>query len=106
MYVNYPFNLFHRCDWCHVIDTVVQLYVTITVGLRIKLKSMSVRSWRPRIEARVLLKKANLSFVLMYVMTDAYGSLHFSANFSASFLFTLLLHYSGVIPPVVVKTRV
>jgi len=27
----------------------------------------------PRIAARVLLKRANLSFVLMYVMTDAYG---------------------------------
>jgi len=41
----------------------------------------------------------------MYVMTDAYGSLRFSAifkNFSASLLFTLL--HSGAIPPVVVKT--
>ena len=27
----------------------------------------------PRIAARVLLKRANLSFVLMYVITDAYG---------------------------------
>ena len=58
----------------------------------------------PRIAARVLLKRANLSFVLMYVMTDAYGSLRFSAIFSASLLFTLL-HDSGAIPPVVVKTR-
>ena len=40
----------------------------------------------------------------MYVMTDAYGSLRFSAIFSASLLFTLL-HDSGAIPPVVVKTR-
>ena len=73
---------------------------------------MSVRSWRwtslrlprnPRIAERVLLKRANLSFVLMYVMTDAYGSLRFSAIFSASFLFTLL--HSGAIPPVVVKTQ-
>jgi len=39
----------------------------------------------------------------MYVMTDAYGSLRFSAIFSASLLFTLV--HSGVIPPVVVKTR-
>ena len=71
-----------------------------------------MRSWRwtslrlprnPRIAARVLLEKANLSFVLMYVMTDAYGSLRFSAIFSASLLFTLL--HSGAIPPVVVKTR-
>jgi len=38
----------------------------------------------------------------MYVMTDAYGSLRFSAIFSASLLFTLL--HSGAIPPVV-KTR-
>ena len=73
---------------------------------------MSVRSWRwtslrlprnPCIAARLLLKRANLSFVLMYVMTDAYGSLRFSAIFSASLLFTLL--HSGAIPPVVVKTR-
>ena len=101
---------FHKCNWCHVIDTIVQLYVT--VGLGIKLKSMSVRSWRwtslrlprnPRIAARVLLKRANLSFVLMYFMTDAYGSLRFSAIFSASLFFTLL--HSGAIPPVVVKTR-
>jgi len=39
----------------------------------------------------------------MYVMTDACGSLRFSAIFSASLLFTLL--HSGAIPPVVVKTR-
>ena len=39
----------------------------------------------------------------MYVMTDAYASLHFSAIFSASLLLTLL--HSGAIPPVVVKTR-
>jgi len=79
MYTN---HLFHKCNWCHVTDTVVQFYMT--VGLGIKLKSMSAKSWRwtslrlplnPRIAARVLLKRANLSFVLMYVMTDAYGSL-------------------------------
>jgi len=86
----------------------------MTVGLGIKLKSMSVRSWRwrwtslrlprnPHIAARVLLKKANRSFVLIYVMTDAYGSLRFSAIFSASLLFTLL--HSGAIPPVVMMTR-
>jgi len=41
-------HLFHKSNTnrCHVIDTVVQLYVT--VGLGIKLKSMSVRSWRWR----------------------------------------------------------
>jgi len=103
-------SLLHKCNWCHVIDTVVQLYMTVDLGSR--LKSMSVRSWRwtslrlprnPRISARVLLKRANLSFVLMYVMTDAYGSLRFSAIFSASVLLTLL--HSGAIPPVVVKTR-
>jgi len=33
-------HLFHKCNWCHVIDTVIQLYVT--VGLGIRLKSMSV----------------------------------------------------------------
>jgi len=82
------------------------------VGLGIMLKSMSVKSWRwtslslprnPRIAARVLLKRANLSSALMYVMTDAYGSLCFSAIFSASLLLTLL--HSGAIPPLVVKTR-
>jgi len=103
-------HLFHKYNWCHVIDIVVQLYVT--VGLGIKLKSMSVRSWRwtslcllrnLHIAARALLKRANLSFVLTYVMTNAYGSLRFSAIFSASLLFTLL--HSGAIPQVVVKTR-
>jgi len=103
-------HLFHKCNWCHVIDTVTQLYVT--VGLGIKLKSMSVRSWRwtslrlpqnPCIAMRVLLKRANLSFVLMYFITDAYSYLRFPAIFSASLLFTLL--HSGAIPPVVVKTR-
>ena len=39
----------------------------------------------------------------MYVMTDAYSSLRFSAIFSASLLFTLL--HSGAIPSVVVKTK-
>ena len=93
-------------------DGVMSLTLCMTVGLGIKLKSISVRPWRwtslrlprnPRIAARVLLKRANLSFVLMYVMTDAYGSLRFSAIFSASFLFRLL--HSGAILPVVVKTR-
>jgi len=68
------------------------------VGLGIKLMSMSVMSWcwrcficlNPCIVARVLLERANLSFVLMCVMTDAYGSLHFSAIFSASLLLTLV----------------
>ena len=73
---------------------------------------MSVRSWRwtslhlpqnPRIAARVLLKRANWDMSLCNVITDAYGSLHFSAIFSASILFTLL--HSGAIPPIVMKTR-
>ena len=33
---------FHRYTWCHVIDTIIQLYMI--VGLGIKLKSMSARS--------------------------------------------------------------
>jgi len=74
----------------------------VTVGLGIKLKSMSVRSWRwtslrlsrnPCIAARVLLKRANLSFVLMYVVTDAYSSLCFSALFSVSLLFILVPYF-------------
>jgi len=104
--------LFDKCNRCHVIDTVVQLHMI--VGLGIRLKSLSVKSWMwaslrlPRnshIAAKVLLKKANLSFILshMYVMTDAYGSLCFSAIFSASLLLTLL--HSRAIPLVVVKTR-
>jgi len=40
----YTIHLFHKYNWCHVIDTVVQLYVTVVLGIR--LKSMSVRSWR------------------------------------------------------------
>jgi len=31
-----------KLDWCHIIDTIIQLY--IIVGMGIKLKSMSVRS--------------------------------------------------------------
>jgi len=63
--------LFHKCKRCHVIETVVQL--CMTVGLGIRLRSLSVKSWRwtslrlrrnPRIAARVLLKRANLSLVL------------------------------------------
>jgi len=63
-------HLFHKYNRYHVIDTVIQLYMI--VGLGIRLKSMSVRSCRwtslclpqnPRIAARVLLKRANLSFV-------------------------------------------
>ena len=63
-------HLFHRYNRCHVIGTIVQLYMV--VGLWIKLKSMSVRSTslrlpqNPRIAARVLLKRANMSFVLVY----------------------------------------
>jgi len=40
--VNLP--LISQNHWCHVIDTVIQLYMIL--GLRIKLKSMSVSSWR------------------------------------------------------------
>jgi len=36
--------LLHKYDWCHVIDTVIQLYMI--VGLGIRLKWISVRSWR------------------------------------------------------------
>ena len=60
-------HLFHKDHWCHVIDTIIQLYMI--VGLGIWLKSIvSVRSWRwtslclPRnlhIAVRVLLKRAN-----------------------------------------------
>ena len=39
MCINY---LFDKCNRCHVIDTVVQIYMT--VGLGIRLKSTSVRS--------------------------------------------------------------
>jgi len=51
----------------------------------------------------MLLKRANQSFALMDVITDAYDLLCFSAIFSASLLLTLL--HSGAIPPLVVKTR-
>jgi len=37
-------HVFHRYNWCHVIDTTPQLYVIMRLG--IKLKSMSVRFWR------------------------------------------------------------
>ena len=100
-------HLFHKCNWCHVIDTIVQLYVT--VGLGIKLKSMSVRSWRwtslylpqnPLIAARVLLKRANLSFVLMLWHWQMLMPPCVFQLFCQSFA---LLH-SCAIPPVV-KTR-
>jgi len=37
-------HLFHKCNWWHVIDTILQLYMVAVLG--IKLKSISVRSWR------------------------------------------------------------
>jgi len=63
-------HLFHNYNEHHVFDTM--LYMILVLG--IKLKSVSVRSWRwtllclpwnPCITARVLLKRANLGFVLM-----------------------------------------
>jgi len=50
----------------------------------------------------VLLKRTNLSFVLMSVIADTYGSLRFSDIFSASRLLTLV-HFSDI--PPLVKTR-
>jgi len=35
------YHLLHKYNWCHVIDTVLQLYIIVDLG--IKLKSMSVR---------------------------------------------------------------
>jgi len=29
-------HLFHKCNWGHVIDTVVQLYVTVGLGIKLK----------------------------------------------------------------------
>jgi len=64
-------HLSHQYDWHHFIDTIIQVYRI--VGLEIKLKAMCMSSWRltslcllqhPYSAARVLLKKANLSFVL------------------------------------------
>jgi len=89
-----------KYNWCHVIDIAPQLYMI--VGLGIKLKSMSMRSWRwillrlPQnlgIVVRMFLNRANMGFVLLYVMTDAYDSLRFSAMFSASLLLTLVLSH-------------
>jgi len=85
LYVLQSNHLFHKYNWCHVIDTAPQLYMIVSLGT--KLKSMSMRSWR---WTSLHLPRANLSFVLTYVMTDAYGSLHFSAIFSASVLLTLV----------------
>ena len=105
-------HLFHRYNWCHVIDINIIVQLCMMVGPGIKLKSMSVRSWRwtslhlpwnPCIAVRVLLKRANLSSVLVHIMTDAYGCLRSLAIFSASLLLTLV--DSGAIPPLVVKTR-
>jgi len=39
-----PIHLSHKYDWCHVTDNGIQLYRIVSLG--IKLKSMSVRSWR------------------------------------------------------------
>jgi len=97
-------HLLHKYDWRHVTHTIIQLYMIVSLG--IKLKSISVRSWRsaslhlsrkPRMTARLLLKRANLRFVLMQVMPEAYGSLCFLAIFSASLLMTLA--HSHTIPP-------
>ena len=47
--------------------------------------------------------KSELCSILMYVMTDIYGSLCFWAIFSASLLLTWV--HCGAVSPVVVKTR-
>jgi len=89
---------------------IVQLCMIVGLGIKLKFKwGPGGRHYfaclNPRIAASVLLKRANLSFVLMCVMTDAYayGFLHFSAIFSASLLLTLM--HSDAMPPLVVKTR-
>jgi len=28
----YTTRMLHKCNWCHVIDTVIQLYVTVGLG--------------------------------------------------------------------------
>jgi len=66
----------------------------VIVGLGIKLKSMSVRSWlevditsfasKSSYCSKGAPQKANLSLALVYVMTDAYGFLCFLAIFSAT----------------------
>jgi len=96
-----------------MIDTIVHLYMI--VGLGIELKSMSVRSWKwtslrlpgnPRFAARVLLKRANLSFVL-YVCHDRCTWLlaFYSYFFFQSFVDSVAFSESGAISPVVIKTR-
>jgi len=102
----------HKYNWCHVIDTIIQLY--IIAGLRIKLKSIIPCPWGPRgghhfVCLKILVLQGGCfsqgqiwALSLMYVVTDAYGSLCFSAIFSASLLLSLL--HSGAIPPLV-KTR-
>ena len=83
----------------HDIGTIILRYKI--AGLEIQLKSIwtSLRlPPKPSIAARVL-RCVSLSFVLIYVMTDAYGSLRFSAS-----LLLTLVHY-GANALLVVKTK-
>ena len=104
--------LLHKCNWCHVIDTVLQLYIIVSLG--IKPKSMSVRSWRwtniASFAAILVLQQGcswkgqiwALFLCILWVMTHVYGSVRFSAIFSANVLLTVV--HSDGIPPLV-KTR-
>jgi len=81
-------HLSHQHDWHHFIDTTIQLYRIVGPGIKqksviceiLEMNIARLASKASYIAATVLLKRTNLSFVLKQVMTDAYGSLHFSAR--------------------------
>jgi len=87
------------CFSCVLVSKTKQMkYMTVSLGIR--LKSMSVRSWRwtslrlprtPRITARVLLKRANLSFFLVGYDRCIWLSAFFSYLFCQSFVDSWIL---------------
>jgi len=70
-------------NWCHATDTIAQLYTIVGFNvcevLEVDIISFALKSCS--VAARVLLKRANLSIVLMYVKTDVYGSTVFFSYF-------------------------
>jgi len=87
------------CFSCVFVSKTKQMkYMTVSLGIR--LKSMSVRSWRwtslrlprtPRITARVLLIRANLSFFLVGYDRCIWLSAFFSYLFCQSFVDSWIL---------------
>jgi len=103
-------HLFHRYNWYHAIDTIVELYMIVRLGIKLKSCLWSPGGGHNFACIKILILQQGcsskgqiwaLSLCMSWQMHN--GSLCFPAIFSASLLLTLL--HSGAILPLVVKTR-